>query len=62
MFEACSDLNEPVCLTPLLCSALTVPLIPAWPWSTEWFEAVSHASQPLRWIEAARPVGVLKIG
>ncbi len=39
-----------------------MPSIPAWPPSTEWFDAVLQASQPLSAIELASAAGVLKIG
>ena len=56
------DAKVPVCAMPRLSSAAIVPAMPAVPWSSEWFEAVLHASQPLLRIDRARSAGVLKIG
>ena len=36
--------------------------MPAWPLSTEWFEAVSQTSHPVHLMAAASSFGLLKIG
>jgi hypothetical protein len=52
----------PVAFTPALRSARSVVPTPYSPASSEWFEAVLHASQPTRLIERASPGGVRKLG
>jgi len=52
----------PVALTPAPRSARSVVSMPYWPASSEWFDAVLHASQPTRRIERARSGGVWKTG
>ena len=52
----------PVALTPARRSARSVVPIPYWPASSEWFDAVLHASQPTRRTERARSGGVRKLG
>src|SRR4051794_21686146 len=52
----------PGCLTPARERAFPGWLTPYWPWSSEWFDAVSQASQPVQRIDRARAGGVLKTG
>jgi hypothetical protein len=52
----------PVALTPAPRSARSVVSTPYWPASSEWFDAVLHASQPTRRIERARSGGVRNEG
>ncbi len=52
----------PVAFTPAPRSARSVVSIPYWPWSSEWFDAVLHTSQPTRRIERARSVGERNTG
>ena len=54
--------NEPVCGTPARRSARRVASIPAWPRSTEWFDAVLQASNPAAWTARASAGGELKRG
>ncbi len=41
---------------------LSVSSIPSCPWSSEWFDAVLHTSQPVLAIDFARSGGVLNTG
>jgi hypothetical protein len=43
-FCAAAERNEPVWARPARCSAMPVASMPYWPWSTEWFDAVSQTS------------------
>ena len=52
----------PVAFTPARRSAWRVESIPYWPASSEWFDAVLHASQPTRLTERARSGGVWNTG
>ena len=52
----------PVAFTPARRSARSVVATPYSPASSEWFDAVLHASQPTRLIERARAGGVRKLG
>ena len=52
----------PACLRPARSSALSVVSIPYCPASSEWFEAVLQASQPIARIDRASPGGVRKLG
>ncbi len=56
------DGKLPVFGSPARSSAFVVVAIPFAPWSSEWFEAWSHASQPLFATEAARSGGVRNTG
>ncbi len=47
-----AERDVPAALTPALRSARRVVPIPYWPASSEWFDAVLHASQPTRLIGA----------
>jgi hypothetical protein len=47
---------------PCASSAEPVPSIPSWCWSSEWFEAVSQASQPVARMPFASSGGVSKTG
>ena len=63
--ERLASLGEravPACLRPARSSALRVVSIPYWPASSEWFEAVLQASQPIARTERARAGGVRKLG
>ncbi len=52
----------PVAFTPAPRSARSVVPTPYSPASSEWFDAVLHASHPTRRIERARSGGVRKLG
>src|SRR5690349_4252672 len=60
--RARADRDVPVAFTPARRSERSVESIPYWPASSEWFEAVLHASQPTFRIERARAGGVWNTG
>ena len=60
--RARAEREVPVAFTPARRSACRVESIPYWPASSEWFEAVLHASQPTRLTERARSGGVWNTG
>src|SRR3954454_10804309 len=52
----------PACLMPARSSARSVVSIPYWPASSEWFDAVLQASQPVALTARASAGGVRKLG
>ena len=60
--RARAEREVPVAFTPAPRSACRVESIPDWPASSEWFDAVLHASQPTRLTEPASAGGVWNTG
>ncbi len=54
--------NVPTWATPAASSRSAVRTSPSYPWSTAWFDAVVHASQPIEPIQPAMAGGAAKTG